>query len=301
MFCCCTNVQVIDTSQPEVPLTELELLELNIVKNNKLVKNIDTKTFLRKGGFGTVFIFTNAIANQKLIEKRGKLRHIKRTLIEAKTLIDLNGLFSPQFFLFEKIDTYTNLTMEYIHGEDLYEYFTSHQSEIDYEWIKHIISSISIALICIFNRGYMHLDLKLENVMYNHSTKKITLVDWGSCHRASNSLKRIKYCVGTKDYTAPEIFLGHYYHTSDIYSLGCIYWIFLTGKYPHDIKSKRLGFIQISEKFPPKINQELFDGLTNEQQNFLKCTLTKDCRKRITYAQLEKVKFINNYINDLNL
>ena len=79
MFCCCKNVQVIDTSHHEVPLTELEILELDIVKSNKLVKNIDTKTFLRRGGFGTVFIFTNDIANQKLIEKRAKLRHIKRT------------------------------------------------------------------------------------------------------------------------------------------------------------------------------------------------------------------------------
>ena len=34
--------------------------------------------------------------------------------------------------------------------------------------------------------------------------------------------------VGTKDYCAPEIFLRHYYSTSDIFSLGCIFWILLT-------------------------------------------------------------------------
>ena len=136
MFCCCKNVQVVDTSTPEIILTELDKLELDVVKSNKLVQNIDTKCFLRSGGFGSVFIFTNAIANKKLIEKRGKPRHLKRTLLEAKTLIDLNGLFCPQFFLFEKHITYTNLTMEYIKGEDLYEYYTSHLSDIDYDWIN---------------------------------------------------------------------------------------------------------------------------------------------------------------------
>lgn len=301
MFCCCKNVQVVDTSTPEIILTELDKLELDVVKSNKLVQNIDTKCFLRSGGFGSVFIFTNAIANKKLIEKRGKPRHLKRTLLEAKTLIDLNGLFCPQFFLFEKHITYTNLTMEYIKGEDLYEYYTSHLSDIDYDWIKRIISSISIALICIFNRGYMHLDLKLENVMYDSVADKITLVDWGSSHKASNSLKRINYCVGTKDYTAPEIFLNHYYHTSDIYSLGCIFWIFLTGKYPHNIESKRFAFIQITEEFPPKVNEELFNTLTDEQKDFLKSTLKKDCRTRMTYSELENVGFINNYIKNLNL
>jgi len=300
MFCC-KNAQVVDESAAEVILTETERLEIEIIKNNKLVKNKDEKVFLRSGGFGSVFIFTNVIANKKLIEKRGQLRHIHRTLIEAKTLIDLNGLFSPRFLMFKTMETYTNLTMEYIPGEDLFEYFTKNRDKIDNKWINYIIASISVALICIFNRGYMHLDLKLENIMYNPECKKITLVDWGSSHRATTKLKRIKYNVGTIDYCAPEIFLRHYYSTSDIYSIGCIYWILLTGQYPHDIQSQRVGYIQISEEFPSPERKETFELLNEEQQSFLKVTLLKDCRKRITYPELEKIDFINNYINNLNL
>lgn len=300
MFCC-QNAQVVDESSTEVILTETERLEIEIKKNNKLVKNKDEKVFLCSGGFGSVFVFTNVIANKKLIEKRGKLRHINRTLLEAKTLIDLNGLFCPQFLMFKTMETYTNLTMEYISGKDLFEYFTSHDDDIDYEWIQHIVASISVALICIFNRGYMHLDLKLENIMYNPECKKITLVDWGSSHQATSKLKRIKYNVGTKDYCAPEIYLRHYYSNSDIYSLGCIYWILLTGKYPHDIKRRKFGYAQISEEFPSPESKESFELLSEEQQSFLKVTLIKDCRKRIMYPELEKIEFINNYINNLNL
>ena len=301
MFCC-KNAEVVDDSTTtEIILTETEKLEIDIIKSNKLVKNKDEKKFLCSGGFGSVFIFTNVIANQKLIEKRGKLRHIHRTLLEAKTLIDLNGLFCPQFFMFTKLETYTNLTMEYMPGQDLYEYFTLHTDEIDYEWIKYIIASISVALICIFNRGYMHLDLKLENIMYNPELKTITLVDWGSSHRATTRLKRIKYNVGTKDYCAPEIYLRHYYSTSDIFSLGCIFWILLAGKYPYNLENHKFAYAQISDEFPSSESEEAFNLLNKEQKTFLKATLKKDWRERMTYPQLEKVEFINNYINNLNL
>ena len=116
MFCC-QNTQVVDESATEVILTEIERLEIEIKKNNKLVKNKDEKVFLCSGGFGSVFVFTNVIANKKLIEKRGKLHHINRTLLEAKTLIDLNGLFCPQFLMFKTMETYTNLTMEHMPGK----------------------------------------------------------------------------------------------------------------------------------------------------------------------------------------
>ena len=32
MFCCCKNVQVVDTSTPEIILTELDKLELDLKK-----------------------------------------------------------------------------------------------------------------------------------------------------------------------------------------------------------------------------------------------------------------------------
>ena len=55
MFCC-QNSQVVDESSTEVILTETERLEIEIKKNNKLVKNKDEKVFLCSGGFGSVFV-----------------------------------------------------------------------------------------------------------------------------------------------------------------------------------------------------------------------------------------------------
>ena len=76
---------------------------------------------------------------------------------------------------------------------------------------------------------------------------------------------------------------------------------FINRKIPTHIKGRGFGYTQISEEFPSLESKEAFELLSEEQKSFLKITLIKDCRKRITYPQLEKIEFINNYINNLNL
>ena len=157
------------------------------------------------------------------------------------------------------------------------------------------------AVIYIYTHGYMHLDIKLENIIFNDKTKKVTIVDMGSVHPKTDKLAALQYNAGTKEYAAPEIYLYYYHHTSDIYSIGCLYWILLTGTTLYKITNKKLAFSQIPEQFPTEKHEEKFNSLNNTQQEFLKKTLQKNYKKRITYKEILDLPFINNCINDLNL
>ena len=300
MFCCCkknilgvqSNVEIIEIETEEMQLTSY------IIKNNKII-NYDSKSYLNKGAFGQIYLLTNNNNDDKYIEKQGKICHLKRALYEAKLLIELKGKYTPNFIHFDKNLNFTVLTMEYIFGVDLFDYYR--KFSITTKLANYIIMHVLRAIMYIFKEGYMHLDVKLENIIFNKDTKKITIIDLGSVHPKTDKITKTHYNVGTKDYAAPEIFLHCYHNTSDIYSIGCLYWILLTGKYPYDLSPQRSTYFQIPEEFPPTMHKEKFNTLNKNQQNFLKQTLKKNYRKRITYKKILDLPFINDCINDLNL
>ena len=271
-----------------------------ITKNNKII-DFDSKNYLNKGAFGQIYLLTNKNNDNKYIEKQGKICHLKRTLYEAKLLIELTGKYTPKFIHFDKNLNFTLLTMDYISGIDLFDYYE--QFSITTKLANYIIIHVLRAIMYIFEKGYIHLDIKLENIIFNKDTKKITIIDLGSVHPKIDKLTKTHYDVGTKDYAAPEIFLHCYHNTSDIYSIGCLYWILLTGNYPYKLSNLplHLVYFQIPEEFPPPLHEEKFNTLNTNQQIFLQQTLKKNYKKRITYKKILDLSFINNCINDLNL
>jgi serine/threonine protein kinase len=102
---------------------------------------------------------------------------------------------------------------------------------------------------------------KLMNTLHinanNHNKKKIIntamlnikIIDFGaSCLIGKNELLRVK--VGTPYYIAPEVLRREYNNKCDIWSLGVILYILLTGKPPFDGRSSEVVFQKIlSGKF----------------------------------------------------
>ena len=79
-----------------------------------------------------------------------------------------------------------------------------------------------------------HRDLKLENLLLDYD-RNIKICDFGFIKGDSMKDLSQTYC-GSKSYAAPEILLGRPYdpRKSDIWALGVILYIFVTGKMPFD-------------------------------------------------------------------
>jgi serine/threonine protein kinase len=84
------------------------------------------------------------------------------------------------------------------------------------------------------NRNVCHRDIKLENILYADSSPDapVMLIDFGLSNKFTMGEKMRKVC-GTIYTAAPEVLLRlGYREESDIWSIGCVAFMLLSGHYP---------------------------------------------------------------------
>jgi serine/threonine protein kinase len=128
------------------------------------------------------------------------------------------------------------IAMEYLPGGDLLTYFKNRKSKINEERVCQIVRQIVNALQYMKDRGIIHRDLKLENVLLvdGNDQSDVKIADFGlSSLTGPNQDSHER--LGTLHYTAPEILSGKPYDASvDVWSLGVITYALLSGTFPFD-------------------------------------------------------------------
>jgi len=129
--------------------------------------------------------------------------------------------------LHEVCETETKIVivLEYVEGSRLLDYVIKYSPFTEKKSII-MMKQLLEATIYLHKKGFIHRDLKLENIMIadeGENSDKITLkiLDFGLSASADNSdfLKK----SGTPGYLAPEIFLAEpYTNKVDVFSLGVV-------------------------------------------------------------------------------
>ena len=139
-------------------------------------------------------------------------------------------------------DTYENanyiyIVVEFLKGGDLYNYLVNNHYKIPEGRVREIMHSLATALYYLHSYGIVHRDIKLENILLG-SNGEAKLTDFG----LSKMIGPNETCFepfGTIGYAAPEIILGKGYGKEvDIWSLGIVLFILLTGHTPFDQESE---------------------------------------------------------------
>eukprot|EP01098_Paradermamoeba_levis_P005391 TRINITY_DN2274_c0_g1_i1.p1 TRINITY_DN2274_c0_g1~~TRINITY_DN2274_c0_g1_i1.p1 ORF type:complete len:432 (+),score=111.84 TRINITY_DN2274_c0_g1_i1:171-1466(+) len=97
---------------------------------------------------------------------------------------------------------------------------------------KEIIAQVASALDYLHALGIAHRDLKPENILISYIEPYVVkLTDFGFAKNFQDSFLRTK--VGTSFYLAPEIISSsNYTHATDIWSLGVVLYVLLSGTFP---------------------------------------------------------------------
>lgn len=139
---------------------------------------------------------------------------------------------------------YHCVVMEYFPGMDLYDYLT--QRDLSNSQKKIIFQEIVKGYNFCAERGVIHRDIKLENVLVSSDGRRVLLIDFNlSLVIPSNKFDTDSYeeyktadRVGTLNYAAPEIMLCKLQdsmfspYVADSYSLGVLLYALFTHEYP---------------------------------------------------------------------
>ncbi len=154
-----------------------------------------------------------------------------------------------------------------------------------------IIKMISKALDYAHQKGFIHRDIKPDNIMFR-SDGTAVLVDFGIARAmdATTQLTRTGTSIGTPHYMSPEQCLGEKIDgRSDIYSLGVVLYELLTGHVPYQAENTTGVIIKHIQEAVPLLPKDL-----SQYQHLIDAMMAKDRTARVQSAA-ELIKFIDAF------
>ncbi len=249
------------------------------------VDEFDILKELGKGGYSVVYLVRHKETGRKyalkcaMKYKKGKDRS-KRTRQEIDVLSDLRHRGIIRLKGWFENDENIYLVLQYVSGRDLSKFFRKDLPSRENS--SKIILQVVAALKYCHRRGIIHRDMKLENILINRKMR-VKLTDFGLCGIQSRDDGYFYDEVGTARYTAPELLEKEGYNESvDVWGIGIILFMLLTGRYPFDGSKRKSIFRRIRNKH---VDYSRYN-LSKEEVHLLKRLLCKNPRYRI---QLEDI------------
>ena len=178
-----------------------------------------------------------------------------------------------------------HVVMELAEGDELLEHVNRNRGLSEKQARLYTRQLVS-ALRFVHQNGWVHRDVKLDNVIVVHKRSSIFLVDWGFAHRWTAG-KRLTDSIGTLNYAAPELItrIGYEGPEVDVWSLGVLVYCILAGWLPFEGKTDQDTQINIrtgtAHAFP-------HDRFSEQAVQFIQACLRLNGASRASMDMLSK-------------
>jgi calcium-dependent protein kinase len=275
-----------------------------------------------EGAYGKIYKVRNKqsgdIRAMKQITKN-KIPDITKFQTEIKILSMVDHPNIVRLFEVIEDDKYFNLLQELCTGGELYKKYQT--TQLKEKEIAKIFNQIMSAVAYCHDKGIVHRDLKLENILFasEEPDSPIKIIDFGFSvllgkkpnlkneEKEKNSdssdlkkfgFRRMKSKVGTLYYISPEIIKGNYDEKCDIWACGVILYILLCGYPPFSGNTDKEVYNLITQiKFD--FDKEKWKNISKYAKDLIKNMLTP-AKNRYTAKQVLSCKWLEVKLKDAN-
>ena len=184
-----------------------------------------------RGGFGEVYYAVSDAGREVALKVI-----LGGAQVEMRGVSQCMNLKSPHlvtiFDVKYNADGVPFIIMEYVSGPTLRQLLDESPAGLSTQKAAFFLREIAKGLSYLHDCGIVHRDLKPGNVFYENGAVKIG--DYGLSKAITQSQHSAQtITVGTVHYMAPEIGMGRYDRSIDIYALGAVLYEMLTGQVPY--------------------------------------------------------------------
>lgn len=171
---------------------------------------------LGKGSFAKVYEAVHRQLNTNVAMKTMNVTDMKDSYMKKhfkREAVLLSRLDHPSIVsLYEVMATRNHYCMVLeFGGENLCDYVRAQKrGRLDEASARFIARQLVSALVHMNDKGIVHRDIKLENILVNTATKKVKLTDFGLSSDWDKKTLLTTHC-GSPEYAAPELHLGKSY------------------------------------------------------------------------------------------
>jgi len=243
--------------------------------------------------YAVKFLSTDKVESEEgLVQLREEIGILIQ--IDHPNIVKLEGVYES--------DNEIYLVQELCRGGDLFDRLDAQPKEHYTEGkCAHLVKQILSSVRYLHSKGIVHRDLKLENFLFENAgvDSELKLIDFGlSKHFKSGDIHHEP--VGTRYTVAPEVLKGSYDEGVDVWAIGVITFLLLSGdspfggcgEYDRPLAEVKSNILNANYSFEP---EEIWDNTSSEAKDFISSILVVDPNHRLSAEQCQGSSWLQKW------